>query len=64
MHQSPYNGELAKALSALSDCIDATLLPNMTEAERQHLKYFHRRAPGCTIGVETKEAIIFAQAMS
>jgi len=60
---STYTDDMAKALSALWDIIEASLLPDMSQTERKQNNYFNRRAPDCAISLESPEVLKFMQAM-
>ena len=56
-----YSDEVAKAFSQMLDIIFGTLRPELTAAEKQKMAYFHRRAPGNVIGIESPQALRHAQ---
>lgn len=59
-----YTDVVAKAFSTICHIAEEAIAPHMTAEERRRNHYFHRRAPGSIIGVESPEALAFAQAMS
>ena len=59
-----YTDGVAKAFSALCDVTERIVLPDLSEAEWKKLGYFHRKAPGSNVGMESPEALRFLQATS
>ena len=52
-----YTDAVAKAYSHLLELVDTTLRPEVTPEERKKMNYFHRRAPGNTIPIESPETL-------
>lgn len=52
-----YTDEIAKGFSALWNLSEKALLPQLSAEEHRKLNYFHRKAPGSQIGVESREGL-------